>query len=168
MGTNGIRGKAGLMASLSKKDLEYIKSISGKLAPKKDTDRPTFNSSGDEGLEDLGVLQEPDEVAQGPTLENFNGAVPDDGGDVPDSILRHDKTTLLSERALSYDPRPETHDDGHASRTHTGMRVRSLIARLSESERNPECLASIDGMMMRIESVSSDDYGRPVIILSER
>lgn len=155
------------MASLSDKDMDYIKSINRKLAPK-DIGPKTFNSSGDEGLEDLGILQEPDEVAQGPTLENFNGAVPDDGGDVPDSILRHDRTTLLSERALSYDPRPGNGDDGgREDGTHTGMRVRSLVGGLSGFGGNPECLASIDGMILRIESVGSDDDGRPVIILSE-
>lgn len=159
-------GKVAYMTALSTRDKEYLKKV-GREVAEKNPDAPGFNVEEDP----MNTIEEADEVTQGPSLDNFNGEEPDDRYDITDSILREDSSVLISESMLSCD----LGDDEDSRRKDEsamkkGMRTKTLISRLSDStgDGNPECLASVDGLLMRIVSISVDSRERPILHLSER
>lgn len=153
------------MTALSTRDKEYLKNVGREVAEKNPT-APGFNG----GEDPMDTIEEADEVMQGPSLSNFNGEEPDDRYDITDSILRKDGSVLVSESLLSCDLGDEESDRSRRHDSKKGMRAKAVISRISDStgEGNPECLASVDGLLMRIVSVSVDSKGRPILHLSER
>lgn len=156
------------MTALSTRDKEYLKKVGREIA-EKNPESPGFNDATD----DTDAIEEADEVAEGPSLSNFNGAPPDDRYDITDSILREDGSMLVSENLLSCDLGDDEtgipEDSGKHERKRS-MRTKAVISRLSDStgDSNPECLASIDGLLMRITSISTDNKGRSILHLAER
>lgn len=165
---DGGQGKVTRMTALSTRDKEYLQNVSREIAEK--NPEPTgFNGTDD----DMDAIEEADEVTAGPSLSNFNGAPPDDRYDITDSILREDGSVLVSESMLACDLGDDETGGSESNskrQPKRGMRAKTVISRLSDStsDGNPECLASVDGLLMRIVSVSIDSKGRPVLDLGDR